>query len=86
MKSIVLIPQGKVAAGKLAGAIAYGAQVIQIDGSFDDALTMVVQITNKHPICLVNSLNPYRLEGQKTAAFRDRRRLGSARPAVPASG
>lgn len=69
MKSIVLIPQGKVAAGKLAGAIAYGAHVIQIDGSFDDALTMVVEITNKHPICLVNSINPYRIEGQKTAAF-----------------
>ncbi|HLA06247.1 MAG TPA: threonine synthase [Anaerolineales bacterium] len=69
MKSIVLIPQGMVAAGKLAGAIAYGAQVIQIDGSFDDALTMVVEITNKHPICLVNSINPYRIEGQKTSAF-----------------
>ena len=69
LKSIVLIPQGKVAAGKLAGAIAYGAQVIQIDGSFDDALTMVVEITNKHPIGLVNSINPYRIEGQKTSAF-----------------
>ena len=69
LKSIVLIPQGKVAAGKLAGAIAYGAQVIQIDGSFDDSLTMVVEITNKHPICLVNSINPYRIEGQKTSAF-----------------
>lgn len=69
LKSIVLIPQGKVAAGKLAGAIAYGAQVIQIDGSFDDALAMVIEITNKHPICLVNSINPYRIEGQKTAAF-----------------
>ena len=46
-----------------------GAQVIQIDGSFDDALTMVIQITNKHPICLVNSINPYRIEGQKTSAF-----------------
>ncbi len=69
LKSIVLIPQGKVAAGKLAGAIAYGAQVIQIDGSFDDALTMVVQISDKHPICLVNSINPYRIEGQKTSAF-----------------
>jgi threonine synthase len=69
LKSIVLIPQGKVAAGKLAGSVAYGAQVIQIDGSFDDALTMVIQITNKHPICLVNSINPYRIEGQKTAAF-----------------
>jgi threonine synthase len=69
MKSIVLIPQGKVAAGKLAGAVAYGAQVIQIDGSFDDALGLVVEITNKHPIALVNSINPYRIEGQKTAAF-----------------
>ena len=69
LKSIVLIPQGKVAAGKLAGAVAYGAQVIQIDGSFDDALTMVVELTNKHPICLVNSINPYRIEGQKSAAF-----------------
>ena len=69
MKAIVLIPQGKVAAGKLAGAVAYGAQVIQIDGSFDDALTMVVDITNKHPIALVNSINPYRIEGQKTSAF-----------------
>jgi threonine synthase len=69
MKAIVLIPQGKVAAGKLAGAAAYGAQVIQVDGSFDDALTMVVAITNKHPIALVNSINPYRIEGQKTSAF-----------------
>jgi threonine synthase len=69
MNAIVLIPQGKVAAGKLAGAVAYGAQVIQIDGSFDDALTMVVEITNKHPIALVNSINPYRIEGQKTSAF-----------------
>ena len=78
LKSIVLIPQGKVAAGKLAGAIAYGAQVIQIDGSFDDALTMVVEITNKHPICLVNSINPYRIEGQKTSAFEICDVLGSA--------
>ena len=69
MKAIVLIPQGKVAAGKLAGAVAYGAQVIQVDGSFDDALTMVVEITNKHPIALVNSINLYRIEGQKTSAF-----------------
>ena len=75
---IVLIPQGKVAAGKLAGAVAYGAQVIQIDGSFDDALTLVVNITQKHPIALVNSLNPYRLEGQKTAAFEICDALGKA--------
>lgn len=78
LRAIVLIPQGKVAAGKLAGAAAYGAQVVQIDGSFDDALAMVVQITQKHPIALVNSLNPYRLEGQKTAAFEICDALGSA--------
>ena len=69
MQAVVLIPEGKVAAGKLAGAIAYGAQVIQIRGSFDDALNLVVKISNEHPIVLVNSLNPYRLEGQKTSAF-----------------
>lgn len=78
MKSIVLIPQGKVAAGKLAGAVAYGAQVIQIDGSFDDALNLVVELTSKHPIALVNSINPYRIEGQKTAAFEICDELGFA--------
>ena len=78
LRCIVLIPQGKVAAGKLAGAVVYGAQVIQIDGSFDDALTLVVNITQKHPIALVNSLNPYRLEGQKTAAFEICDTLGKA--------
>jgi len=69
LRSIVLIPEGKVAAGKLAGAIAYGAEVIQIQGSFDDALSLVVEITQKTPIALVNSINPYRVEGQKTGAF-----------------
>jgi threonine synthase len=69
LRAIVLIPEGKVAAGKLAGAIAYGAEVIQIQGSFDDALTLVVEITQKTPIALVNSINPFRIEGQKTAAF-----------------
>lgn len=69
LRSIVLIPEGKVATGKLAGAVAYGAQVIQIQGSFDDALSLVVNISSKYPISLVNSLNPYRLEGQKTSAF-----------------
>ena len=69
LRSIVLIPEGKVATGKLAGAVAYGAQVVQIQGSFDDALSLVVNISSKHPISLVNSLNPYRLEGQKTSAF-----------------
>ena len=69
MRAIVIMPAGKVAAGKLAGAIAYGADVIQIDGSFDDALTLVIKISEKYPIALVNSLNPFRLQGQKTAAF-----------------
>jgi len=69
LRAIVIIPEGKVAAGKLAGAVAYGAEVIQVQGSFDDALSLVVAISQKHPIALVNSLNPYRLEGQKTAAF-----------------
>ncbi len=78
LRAIVLIPQGKVAAGKLAGALAYGAQVVQVEGSFDDALSMVVAITQKHPICLVNSLNPYRIEGQKTAAFEICDTLGAA--------
>lgn len=78
MKAIVLIPQGKVAAGKLAGAVAYGAQVLQVQGSFDDALSLVVAVTQQHPIALVNSLNPYRLEGQKTAAFEICDSLGCA--------
>ncbi|MBW8011390.1 MAG: threonine synthase [Chloroflexi bacterium] len=69
LRAVVLIPQGEVAAGKLAGVVAYGAEVIQVQGSFDEALSMVVQLSEKHPLALVNSLNPYRLEGQKTAAF-----------------
>lgn len=78
MKAVVLIPQGKVAAGKLAGAVAYGAQVIQIEGSFDDALSMVVNLTDRYPIALVNSINPYRIEGQKSAAFEICDALGAA--------
>ena len=78
LASVVIIPEGKVAAGKLAGALAYGARVIQIEGSFDDALDLVVQISERHPIALVNSLNPFRLEGQKTAAFEICDALGAA--------
>ncbi len=78
MQSIVLIPEGKVAAGKLAGAVAYGARVVQVQGSFDEALGLVLAVTEKSPIALVNSLNPYRLEGQKTAAFEICDALGSA--------
>lgn len=78
LRSIVLIPEGKVAVGKLAGAIAYGAEVIQVQGSFDDALSLVVEITQKTPIALVNSINPYRIEGQKTSSFEICDVLGSA--------
>lgn len=69
IKCIVLIPEGKIAMGKLAQAMIHGAMVIQIDGNFDDALRMVKEIVAKYPIVLVNSLNPFRIEGQKTAAF-----------------
>ncbi len=69
IKCHVLLPGGKIALGKLAQAIMYGAQVIAIDGNFDDALRLVRDITAIHPIALVNSVNPFRLEGQKTAAF-----------------
>lgn len=69
MKCIVLIPNGNIALGKLAQAMIQGAQVLAIDGNFDDALRFVCQITEQYPITLVNSINPYRIEGQKTAAF-----------------
>lgn len=78
LKCIVLIPEGKVAMGKLAGSLAYGAQVIQINGSFDDGLRLVREIAERSPIALVNSVNPARLEGQKTAAFEVNEVLGGA--------
>ncbi len=78
MSAIVLIPQGKVARGKLAASVAYGARVIQIEGSFDEALSLVRTISTELPIALVNSVNPYRLEGQKTAAFEICDELGRA--------
>lgn len=65
----VLIPQGQIALGKLAQALIHGARVVAIDGNFDKALTLARQITAEHPIAIVNSINPYRIEGQKTAAF-----------------
>ncbi len=69
IRSIVIIPAGYVALGKLAQAFMYGAQVIAIEGNFDQALNLVREISATEPITLVNSVNPYRLEGQKTAAF-----------------
>jgi threonine synthase len=69
MKCAVLIPEGKIAMGKLSQAMMHGAKVIQIQGNFDDALKLVRSICDDHPIALVNSVNPFRLQGQKTGAF-----------------
>jgi threonine synthase len=69
LKCIVLIPKGAIALGKLAQALIHGAQVLAVEGNFDDALELVREITSNYPVTLVNSLNPYRIEGQKTAAF-----------------
>ncbi len=69
LKSYVLIPDGFVAQGKLAQALMYGAEIISIKGNFDKALEIVRQLSSEHPIELVNSVNPYRIQGQKTAAF-----------------
>ncbi|MCC6794269.1 MAG: threonine synthase [Candidatus Hydrogenedentes bacterium] len=69
IKCIVLIPDGKIALGKLSQAMIHGAKVIQIKGNFDDALKLVRKICEEQPIQLVNSVNPYRIEGQKTGAF-----------------
>lgn len=78
LKCSVLIPEGNIALGKLAQALFYGAKVIAIKGNFDAALALVRKITAEHPITLVNSLNPYRIEGQKTAAFEVCDSLGDA--------
>ena len=69
IQCIVIIPEGKIALGKLSQAMIHGAQVIQIKGNFDHALGLVRTITTKYPIALVNSINPFRIEGQKTGAF-----------------
>ena len=75
---VVIVPKGKIALGKLAQAIAYGAKIIAIQGNFDQALQIVRSLVQKHPVTLVNSLNPYRIEGQKTAAFEIVDDLGDA--------
>ena len=78
IKCVVVIPEGAIALGKLAQALIHGAKVIAIRGNFDDALTIVRELTDKYPITLVNSINPYRIEGQKTAAFEICDKLGRA--------
>ncbi len=78
MKAYVLIPEGNVALGKLAQAMIHQARVIQVEGNFDEALALVRQVAADYPVTLVNSVNPYRLEGQKTAAFEVCDQLGAA--------
>jgi threonine synthase len=78
LRGAVIVPEGKIAIGKLAQALMHGARVIALQGNFDDALRIVRELAQKHPIELVNSVNPYRIEGQKTAAFEVVEELGEA--------
>ena len=78
LKCVVLIPEGSIALGKLSQALIHGAKVIALKGNFDDALELVRDITGSYPITLVNSLNPYRIEGQKTGSFEICDLLGEA--------
>ena len=78
LKCAVLLPKGEVALGKLSQSMMHGAHVIALEGNFDDALNLVLEITEKYPITLVNSLNPYRIQGQKTGAFEICDTLGRA--------
>jgi threonine synthase len=76
LRGAVIVPEGKIAIGKLAQALMHGARVVALQGNFDDALTIVRELAQKHPIELVNSVNPHRIEGQKTAAFEVVEELG----------
>lgn len=78
LETLVIVPSGEIALGKLAQAMAYGARILAVNGNFDDALKMVRQLANALDMELVNSLNPYRLEGQKTASFEISDTLGDA--------
>jgi threonine synthase len=78
MVPAVLIPEGKIAMGKLAQAVVHGAKLLQVDGNFDDCLVLARDLSEHYPVSLVNSVNPYRIEGQKTAAFEVVDMLGDA--------
>ncbi|HEY0319096.1 MAG TPA: threonine synthase [Solirubrobacterales bacterium] len=78
LRGAVIVPEGKIAIGKLAQALMHGARVVALQGNFDDALRIVRQLAQKYPIELVNSVNPHRIEGQKTAAFEVVEDLGGA--------
>jgi threonine synthase len=78
LSTIVLLPAGRIATGKLAQAIVHGAKVVQVDGNFDDCLELARKLSHEYPVALVNSINPNRIEGQKTAAFEVIDELGEA--------
>ena len=78
MLCAVLVPQGKIALGKLSQALAHGAKLLQVDGNFDDCLALARDLSQHYPVALVNSVNPVRIEGQKTAAFEIVDQLGDA--------
>jgi threonine synthase len=82
MRGAVIVPEGKIAIGKLAQALMHGARVIALEGNFDQALEIVRKLADNHPVELVNSVNPYRIEGQKTAAFEVIEELGEAPDAL----
>jgi threonine synthase len=78
MRPVVLVPEGKIAMGKLAQAIAHGSTLLQVDGNFDDCLNLARELSQNYPVALVNSVNPYRIDGQKTASFEVVDMLGDA--------
>ncbi len=78
LRGVVIVPEGKIATGKLAQALMHGARVIALRGNFDQALELVRELAKRHPIALVNSVNDYRIEGQKTGAFEVCEELGEA--------
>jgi threonine synthase len=82
LRGAVIVPEGKIAIGKLAQALMHGARVVALQGNFDDALQIVRELAERHPIELVNSVNPYRIEGQKTAAFELVEELGEGPDAL----
>jgi threonine synthase len=82
LRGAVIVPEGKIAIGKLAQALMHGARVIALEGNFDDALRIVRELADRHPVELVNSVNPYRIEGQKTAAYEVVDELGEAPQAL----
>ena len=82
LRGAVIVPEGKIATGKLAQALMHGARVIALRGNFDEALALVRQLADRHPVALVNSVNEYRIQGQKTAAFEICDSLGEAPDAL----